>query len=58
MITILTYAVVINGLVTTNRIELDSFSECLKEKDRIEMYYSSEYANTNYSIETSCKAYQ
>lgn len=58
MLTILTYVVVLNGHVSTNRIELDSLSECLKEKDRIEIYYLTEYANTEYSIETSCKAYQ
>ena len=55
MLTVLSYMFVLNGQVTTNRIEFDSYSECLKEKDRIEIYYLTEYSNANYSIETSCK---
>lgn len=54
---ILLYTVLVGSYSTSNRVELSSLSECLKEKDRIEQYYLSEYQDQEYSIETRCEFY-
>jgi|LakMenE18May11ns_1017448.scaffolds.fasta_scaffold9676005_1 hypothetical protein len=54
MFAILTYAITIGGVLTTNTVELSTMAECLKEKDRIELYYLETYKSENYSITTTC----
>lgn len=53
--TVLYYSFLLGLSVFSTAIELPSFSECIKEKDRVESYYLNEYDKEDYSLETKCE---
>lgn len=55
-IVVLFYTMVIDGRAITSNMDFTSLSECLREKDRIETYYS-ELNVKDKSLEIRCGRY-